>query len=92
MKPKRFVVTEYMQYRANTRGFDVKAVESIVRYSDERYFDVETRRYVAIGVHRGTTVVIPYEETEADLTAVTVHAITRQQIRFRVNSGRFIYG
>ena len=31
----------------DTRRFAIADMESIVRYSDERYFDVETRRLMA---------------------------------------------
>jgi hypothetical protein len=34
-------------------------------------------------------VLIPYEETDTKITPVTVHATTRQQIKFRINTGRF---
>lgn len=33
----------------------------------------------------------PYEEDEATLTPVTIHATTRQQIKFRLNTGRLNY-
>jgi hypothetical protein len=34
---------------------------------------------------------IPYEEDETTLTPVTIHATTRQQIKFRLNTGRLNY-
>ena len=41
--------TEYMQYRLKLRGFDLDAVEHILRYSSERYVDTVTGRMVAMG-------------------------------------------
>ena len=35
-------------------------------------------------------VVIPYERSDNVVAPVTIHAITRQQIRFRVKTGRFV--
>lgn len=92
MDPKRVIITEYVTYRARTRGFDIQDVEAIVRHSEERFFDVETHRLVAVGRSANRLVMIPYEETDEEVVPVTIHAVTRQQIRFRVNTGRFIHG
>ncbi len=85
------VWTEYLQYRAKLRGFDLAALEHIVRYSSERYFDTETGRTVVVGRDGKQLLMIPYEATDETITPVTVHAITRQQIRFRLRTGRFQY-
>ena len=92
MDRKRVIITDYVTYRAHTRGFDIQDVESIVRHSEERFFDVETRRLVAVGRSANKLVMIPYEESDQELIPVTIHMVTRQQIRFRVNTGRFIHG
>ena len=83
------VWSDYMKYRAETRGFDLAVLEEILRYGGERYFDSETRRMIAIGKHGDFVVAVPYEETDGTITPVTVHVITRQQIRFRLQNGRF---
>lgn len=78
-----------MQYRARQRNYDVDRIAEIVRFSDERYLDTETGRLVAVGSHGKKIVFVPYEENETTITPVTVHATTRQQIRFRINTERF---
>jgi hypothetical protein len=35
----KVVWTEYLKHRALTRGFELAAIEHIVRSSEERYFD-----------------------------------------------------
>lgn len=55
------VWTEYMQYRARLRKFALDELERIVRYTNERYVDRVTGRWVAIGRHKGVLVLIPYE-------------------------------
>jgi hypothetical protein len=87
MKQLRF--TEYMEYRARQRGFDLERVEEIVRFESERYADTKTGRRVVIAKHHGQLVLIPYEEDATSVTPVTVHATTRQQVRFRLDTGRF---
>ena len=83
------VWTEYLQYRAELRGFDLTRLERIIRHSSERYFDTETERMIAVGRHNRQLVMIPYEMNEDNIIPVTIHAITRQQIRFRLRTGRF---
>jgi hypothetical protein len=68
-----------------------RSFEHIVRHSDERYFDTETGLAVVVGRHDRQLVLIPYEVAGDAVTPVTVHAITRQQIRFRLRAGRFTH-
>jgi hypothetical protein len=83
--------SDYLRYRAEQRGFDLTELEHILRHSAERYVDTQSGRLVAVGRHDRRLVIIPYE-TDGDLiTPVTVHAVTRQQVRFRVRTGRFVY-
>jgi hypothetical protein len=89
---KRIIITDYVTHRARTRGFDIQDIESIVRHSEEPFFDTETHRLVAVGRSAKRLVMIPYEENDEEVVPVTVHAVTRQQIRFRVSTGRFTHG
>lgn len=88
---KTIVFTDYLTYRAQLRGFDLSLIEKIIRYSPERYFDSESYRYAVIGEHINKLVMIPYEETETTITPVTIHATTRQQVKFRLTTGRLRY-
>lgn len=81
--------TDYMRYRAQIRGYELSAIEAILLYSEERYFDSTTQRMVAVGGHGKRLVVIPYERQGEVLTPVTVHATTRQQVNLRLRTGRF---
>ena len=83
--------TEYLKYRAALRAFDLEKVEQIVRSSKERYTDTATNRQVVVGRCGKTLVLIPYEVSEGVLTPVTIHATTRQQIEFRLKTGRFVH-
>ena len=81
--------TDYMKYKARLRGFDLARIEEIVKHSAERYFDIETGRRVVIGHHNRLLLLVPYEANQDLVTPITVHATTRQQIRFRIQSGRY---
>ena len=84
------VWTDYMRYRVKLRGFDLEKLEQIVTHSTERYYDTETGRAVVIGRYDKKLVIVPYETAENVTTPVTVHTTTRQQINFRLKTGRFI--
>ena len=83
--------SEYMKYRVQLREFELSKIENIIRYSGERYFDVATYRMIVIGKHYERLVMIPYETKGNEVLPITVHATTRQQINFRIRTGRFRY-
>jgi len=87
--PIRF--TAYMKYRLATRRFDANIVENVLQTSAERYFDTETQRHVVVGRHRNAVIMIPYEVIESTVVPVTVHTTTRQQINFRLRTGRLVH-
>jgi hypothetical protein len=74
----------------HSRGFDLAIIEHILRFSRERYFDTVTQRMVVVGRHGHHLVMVPYDQENDRVTPVTIHAITRQQINFRLRTGRFI--
>ena len=53
--------------------------------------DTATDRHIAVGRCGTTLVLIPYETDGDTLTPITVHATTRQQIEFRIRTGRFVH-
>lgn len=89
MGEETIVWTDYVRYRAGLRGFDLAAVEHIVRHSSERYVDTATGRFVAVGRHGKSLVMVPYEQEAGTLIPVTIHITSRQQVNFRRKSGRF---
>jgi len=83
--------SEYIKYKADLRGFELTKIENILRYSEERYFDTITRRMIAVVRHDDLLVMIPYKKSKDSIIPVTIHATTRQQINFRLKTGRFVY-
>ncbi len=80
--------TNYIQYRAKLRGFDLTRLEQIMTRSTERYYDTETGRVIVVGHYGNALVMIPCDVNESGITPVTVHTTTRQQINFRIKTGR----
>lgn len=89
-KPK-VVWSAYMKFRVAHRGYDLARIEEIVRFSEERYFDTVTHRLVVVGMHDDRLVAIPIEREGDAIIPVTIRATRRQQIRFRLRTGRFIH-
>jgi hypothetical protein len=85
----KLVWTDYMRYKARLRGFNLAKIEDVVRYSAERYFDTKTARWIVIGRHDNWLVAIPYEAHHETITPITIHTVTRQQIQFRIKTGRY---
>ena len=86
---KTVVFTDYLRFRAGLRGFDLDAVGEIVLHSTERYEDTVSGRQVAVGPYGNGLALIPYEVDADAIIPVTVHMTSRQQIRYRLRSGRF---
>jgi hypothetical protein len=84
--------TGYMKHRAELRGFEFLKIENILKHSAENYLDTATQRLIVVGKHDDILVLIPYEKNGNEITPITIHATTRQQIKFRLKTGRFIYG
>ena len=83
------VWTAYLQHRARLRGFDLAEIERIVRFSEERYFDTLTQRTVVIGRNREQLLLVAYEQKQETIIPITVHVTTRQQVVFRLRTGRY---
>ena len=88
MDESQVVWTDYMLYRAKSRGFDLVRIEEIVRYSSERYIDRATGRLVAVGKSGNALILVAYETDEGLIRPVTAHVAARAQIEVRIRSGR----
>ncbi len=80
--------TDYLKYRAHVRGYELSTIERIVKYGKERYIDITTGRSVVVGRQGEQLVMIPYDQEKESLIPVTIHATSRQQINFRLKTGR----
>jgi len=58
--------SDYLQYRAKLRGFELAKIEEILKYSGERYYDTETGRLIAVGKHDNSLVIIRQHANKFD--------------------------
>jgi len=86
----KIIWTDYLNYRAKLRGFELELISEIVKYSGERYFDIDTSRMIVIGKHNNILIMVAYEVRDDNVVVpVTIHATNRQQISYRVKNGRY---
>ncbi len=78
-----------MKYRAKLRGIDLVKLADVLQYTTEHYWDQSTQRQVAAGRYDKQLVLIPYDRKGDVVIPVTVHTTSRQQINFRLKTGRF---
>jgi len=71
------------------RGFNLSNIEEVLRYSNERYYDATTDRLIVVGKDANILIVIPHEMNAHTITPITIHATNRQQINYRIKSGRY---
>ena len=83
--------SDYIRYKIKIRNFDLTKIDKILKSTSERYFDTLTRRLIAIGKHDNILIMIPHEIKGEIIYPITIHATTRQQINFRLKTGRFVY-
>ena len=86
--------TEYMQDRMEFRHIPQQVVEGILLTAIERYFDSETGRFIAVQRvrHHGSykRLAVAYEEKGDEITAVTVHTVTKRQVQARIKRQRWV--
>ncbi len=86
--------TEYMRDRMTFRLIPQQAVERVLLSAIERYFDIETGRFIAVlrvryeGSYK--RLAVAYEEQGEEITAVTVHTVTKRQVQARIQRQRWI--
>ena len=83
-------ITDYFSFRIKLRKYNIENVIELLKHSTEKYFDTETNRNIIVGKHKNKLVLIPYEEDGDNVIPITIHATSRQQIKFRLTTGRFI--
>lgn len=94
MKMKTIRYTEYLRDRMEFRHVPQQVVEEILLTATECYFDIETSRFMAVQRvrYRGSykRLVVAYEKKGEEMTAVTVHTVTKRQIQARIRRQRWI--
>lgn len=68
-----------------------RKIETIIKSSTERYSDTLIVSRFVVGCYDDRLGLIPCETDENYITPVTIHVTTRQQINFRIRTGRFTH-
>jgi hypothetical protein len=87
--------SDHLQFRMNMRRIPKQMPERIYYDSTQRYYNHHTLRRIAVMEvyyqRRRTLMMIAYDQFPDYAEVITIHTITRQQIREHVEIGRWTY-
>lgn len=91
---KKIRYTDYFLERLEFREIPREIVEAMLNKAVERYFDAETGRFIAVQrvkyKGRYKRLLVAYEEEGDEITAVTVHTVTKRQVQARIKRQRWV--
>lgn len=94
--PKKEIrYTDYFKDRLRLRSIPADIPEKVLRNPQERYQDQRTGREIAVKKVKITRTqarlfMIAYEEYSDHMLAITIHGISKRQIRWRLKTGRWV--
>lgn len=90
---KEIIYTAHLELRLKLRGIPHNLPRAIYKTAEERYFDRETEKNVAVKRvnYKGKKreLMLAYQETDAGAHLVTIHPLKEYQKVSRVKSGRW---
>lgn len=91
--PKGVVYTAHLKLRVKLRSIPSDLPRRIYQTAKERYFDAETKLFIAIGrakyKSKRREFAVVYEETAMTVRIITIHPLKLQQKAARIQSGRW---
>jgi hypothetical protein len=85
---------DYFLDRLKFRRIPKEVVEKVLQEATERYFDVETSRFIAVKEvkygRRIRRLMVAYEEHGVEIVPVTAHTVTKRQVNSRIKRLRWI--
>lgn len=67
------------------------AKQRTIVWTEYMKYRARLRGFDLVKIEDKVLVMIPYETDEDSITPITIHITTRQQINFRLKTGRFTY-
>lgn len=91
--PKNVVYTAHLELRVKLRFIPTDLPRKIYKTAKERYFDTETKLFIAIGQaiykSKRREFAVVYEETATAVRLITIHPLKLQQKAARIQTGRW---
>lgn len=92
MKEIRY--TDHLQLRLRYRGYSTDLPKIIYKKAETHYFDMITSHHIVTYetevFEKIRTMMIAYDDHFSYVDIVTIHPINQEQIRKRIDSGRWI--
>jgi hypothetical protein len=87
--------SNHLEFKIRVRKIPANLPERIYRESTERYYNHYSFRHIAIMMvqygRRRTLMMVAYDEFPDSVELITIHPITKKQIRDRIQIGRWTY-
>jgi hypothetical protein len=87
--------SKHLRFKLRVRGIPQDMPERIYRESNQRYYNHHTLRHIAVMQvyyrRRRTWMMIAYDQFPDRVEIVTIHPITKRQIRERLKRGRWTH-
>lgn len=91
----KLILTDHIKIRLRQREIPRKVVKEIISQNLENYWDNLRNHHIVIGKlnYHGVDrkILVAYDTIDKEIEAVTIHPVTDNQIKQRLNSGRWSY-
>jgi hypothetical protein len=91
---KQVVYSPHLNFRLKLRNIPKNLPRQIFATSNERYFDSETQKSIAVKdvLYKGKVreIALTYEQNTDRITLITIHPLKNLQKTNRIKSGRWI--
>ena len=90
----KIILRPHLKIRLKQRKVPGKYPEVIVKYPEEKFFDTETGREIALKRleynQKMRPMVVVYDIIEREIQIITIHPVTEQEIQNKVKRKRWI--
>ena len=91
----RLIFTDHLKTRLKQRKISAKFVREVFKQNPEKYWDTLRKHNVIVGdiFYEGSTrkVLVAYDTIGNTVEVITIHKVTEEQIKQRLNSRRWIH-
>jgi len=89
----RIIYSWLIENRLRLRRIEYDLPKTVFEQANERYFDNETRYYIAVGraIHYNKVrdIMVAYDIVGENVTLLTIHPLKKDQKENRIESGRW---
>ena len=89
----QIIYSQHIENRLRLRRIEYDLPKTVFEQATERYFDNETRYYIAVGravlYNKVRDIMVAYDIVGENVTLLTIHPLKKGQKENRIESGRW---